>query len=379
VPDHKLAAEWRKNLTDAAPHLRVVELRGRSHTDASHPEPLCMRAEMAQAVAQAGEPVYETLCERRSDDDWVSGVPAERCPYFEACSASGYLAQFADKGPAVRIMPSAYLPLPRGKLLPKPNLVIIDERFWPEAISQRDIGLDRLAASRPGRQYDRGGHSALIAAFHLEDQSRLVHDALLDGEPLLAVMRNAGHDRKTLNELMRAEYGTIKNLRLSPSLSDEEIRRKLKSVEKIEAFGRYTLWRILRDEIETGRDEAHGVELRRNVHRGRGERQHRLYLHLRRELPRFAGAPVLLLDADLNCEIVGQLIPRLEVVTIAVERHAEVVQVRDTASSKRRLLGLPNDTTDPVLTHSGSCVDCAVMRRWRRVAVTLPHRTGRWS
>ena len=53
---------------------------------------------------------------------------------------------------------------------------------------------------------------------------------------------------------------------------------------------------------------------------------------------------VLLLDADLSREVADQRVPGVEVVEIAVERRAEVIQVCDTRCSKRRLLGAKNET-----------------------------------
>jgi hypothetical protein len=126
-------------------------------------------------------------------------------------------------------------------------------------------------------------------------------------------------------------------------MSDAEIRRKLDGLNRGEVFARARLWKILRDEIDTGREQAHGAELRRDVPIKAGERQDRVFLHHRRPLPRLSDTAVLLLDADLNREIAGQLVPGVEVVEIAVERRAEVIQVRDTRCSKRRLLGAQNE------------------------------------
>jgi hypothetical protein len=48
--------------------------------------------------------------------------------------------------------------------------------------------------------------------------------------------------------------------------------------------------------------------------------------------------PVLVLDADLDPTIGRTFLPRLETVAVPVDRCAEVIQVRDTACSRRRLL-----------------------------------------
>jgi hypothetical protein len=114
APDHMLTAEWANRLGDKAPDLRVQVIYGRSHEDRRGT--LCARASLAEDVARAGMGVYETLCKRTVGD--LSGGRFEECPYFRRCTATRYLAQFRDAGPAVRIMAHANLSLPRGRLLP---------------------------------------------------------------------------------------------------------------------------------------------------------------------------------------------------------------------------------------------------------------------
>ena len=63
----------------------------------------------------------------------------------------------------------------------------------------------------------------------------------------------------------------------------------------------------------------------------------RIYLFWRRDLE-LPDVPVLLLDADLDPTIARKFLPRLEVVEVPVDRCAEVIQVSDTACSRRRLL-----------------------------------------
>jgi hypothetical protein len=203
---------------------------------------------------------------------------------------------------------------PPGQLLPEPDMVIIDETFWREAVdTQRSIGIDRLTAARPARQFGRSGSGSLKTAFNLAGQATKVRDALLEGRPLLAELRQAGHSRETIADMARAENATIGALNLSPAMSDAEIRRKLDGLNRREVFARARLWKILRDEIDTGREQAHGLELRRNVSIEGGERQDRVFLHHRRPLPRLSDKAVLLLDADLNREIAGQRVPGVEV------------------------------------------------------------------
>jgi hypothetical protein len=114
-------------------------------------------------------------------------------------------------------------------------------------------------------------------------------------------------------------------------------RTRLAAYQRSEALKLYRFWKILEAEIERP-GPLRQIELRRDAVRWRGdEMMDRIYLSWRRDLE-LPDVPVLVLDADLDPTIGRKFLPRLEVVEVPVERRAEVIQVRDTACSRRRLL-----------------------------------------
>jgi putative DNA primase/helicase len=335
-PDHKLTGEWAERLSEAAPHLRVQIIRGRDHVDDEGS--LCARADAAAEIAKNGFSVVDHLCRRVIKSERDDGEDREElCPHYARCKASRYLSQFASSAPAVRILPHEYLGLPRPNGQPEPDLVIIDERFWAVARQVRSFGLDRLVSAR---RVDLFGQDATADVADVMVWSRVVHDALLTGKPLLAALRKAGITAGDLKAAARVEWGGVENIPVSPGMTDEEIRKRLSGFQRSEAAKLYRLWKTLETEIATGRDGAHGVELRRDVPvpGGKNERQDRIWLHWRRNL-RVGSVPALVIDADLDEEIARLFLPHIDVIEIQAERVAEVVQVHDTACSKQRLLG----------------------------------------
>ena len=136
VPDHTLAEELAIRAQAVASRLRVIVLRGRG-TTAKPERALCQKVRLAELVAKAGLNVMGTLCRLKGQD----GEPGEECEFAAVCP---YLAQFRDTAPAIRIMPHANLFVVRNKELPRPDLIVIDERFWPHAVVHKRLALDRL-------------------------------------------------------------------------------------------------------------------------------------------------------------------------------------------------------------------------------------------
>jgi putative DNA primase/helicase len=332
VSSHALATEWAIALCEHAPHLRVQVIRGREFEDLDGT--MCERAPAARAVAQAGGNVSHHLCRREFEDGTV-----EECPFLSGCR---YLAQFQDRSPAVRIFAHEYLCLPRQPGIPSPDLVVIDERFWHVAVQSRSMGLDRLTAARKLRLFkmrreDPGAVADLLAV------AAKVRDALLSERPLLAALREAGVTAAMLKDAARTEFGGADELPVTPALDDDTIMSRLAAAERSDATKLHRLWRVSETEIVLDREQAHGIELRRDEPRpGTGERQDRVHIHWRKPV-RIAGRPVLVIDADLDVDLARSFLPHLEAVHLPVERRVTIHQVVDTPATKRRLLRVQDE------------------------------------
>ena len=100
----------------------------------------CLRPELAAAVEGKVGSTYQAIC---------CNDTAE-CPLITRCRLTGYLAQYEDRAPALRIFPHAHLGIeqPEDLRLPKPDLVIIDEGCIDALREQLEVPLDWLADPR---------------------------------------------------------------------------------------------------------------------------------------------------------------------------------------------------------------------------------------
>lgn len=320
VPTAKLAQE----LAEAAQRagMRALVIRGREAVVGT--APLCEKHEEARTLGRAGLPVGPLLCRRTLDDG-----TEQRCPFFDTCR---YQAQFRDDAPGLRILLHEHLFLPRPKGLPAPDIVVIDESFALKAARHASFGLDRLTAVRPAAI--KPEHEA-----ELHDTARKVRDLLEQG----ADPRTAG-DPDTFRRCAELETSAELDGPIWPSMRWEEQRKRLAALQKREAGRLAAFWRVLAAEAErTG--PVQRILLRRNEPGRDGELRDRVHVWWRAPW-RVPDVPVLALDASLDAAIAAKLLPRLRVETIAARRNAEVIQVRDTACSRNRLLsfeGAPDE------------------------------------
>ena len=129
----------------------------------------------------------------RKEDDFGN---VTTCPYFHGCC---YVRQFDDLEGKLVVMAHEYLTLPK-KLIAKPSLVVVDERFFSTLIRATSLPLERVTSQRPATP---GIDDAIVAD--------LTHDA---GVAIRAVeagktMAEAGltPDRLQKNGPARGEAG----------------------------------------------------------------------------------------------------------------------------------------------------------------------------
>ena len=118
-----------------------------------------------------------------------------------------------------------------------------------------------------------------------------------------------------------------------------EQQSRAQQLQEIEAFKLAKLWRILaqdHDRVTQRVVIANGVEWQ-------GELQDRVFIYSTHapEIP--ATVPVLLLDADHDPLIGAATLPTNRRTALLPSFNAEVIQVRDTACSKNKLLGRKGD------------------------------------
>lgn len=332
APTHALCDEWRGRLEVAARNagvkVRVKVIRGRGH--GAPDDPMCAKWELANEVARMGLPVTSTLCERKKDSD-----ENERCEHHATCR---YIAQMRDTLPAVRIWPHEYLFLPRPTGLPEPDLVIIDEQFWPVGIRSTSFGLDRLVTPRNWLIFGQKNMDAVVDLHVVAGQA---HDALLKGQPLKATLRELGHDEASLKDAAKTEYGGAEFPTLSPGQSLADQTSVVRKFQRTESLSFYRLWKIIEGEWSLPGDEIHRAVLRHDhPEPGSGEKRDRLFLHWCRDTWA-AKYPVLHIDADSDERIVGRFLPHLEMHEVSVERNAHVVQLSNSTVSKTKLLKAP--------------------------------------
>ena len=273
VPEHRLSGELAVRLVAKAgpggARGRVIRGRGQEHPDG---EPMCAKADVAETVARLGAGVHETLCARTVKRKLPNGVTEaieERCEFYQNCP---YIRQFEDTGPAVRFMPHAYgfMPMPRG--MPKPDLVVIDERIWPASLrgmnSRTVVPLDRLRRVTPV-PVKRGRRAGSVDDAKTADLEAITAKAYraFDAarrrgrQPTIPELRAAGLSAADCRAAAGIWYGLVEELGITPGMPAPVQRARLEVVIANEAWRHARFWRLLAEEIGLEREDLHSIEL----------------------------------------------------------------------------------------------------------------------
>lgn len=291
---------------------------------------MCARADLAERVAKAGKRVFPSLCERVTPE----GEPV-RCPHFDGCT---YLRQWASlgEGPVLRFEAHAYLSLPGDGSQRKTALRVIDESLLGQFTRKADLPLDRWLRPRwpAGGKGKRAEADAAARAADATQAAAEVLQALQEGRsPVLD-----GYTAEDFEAFRDAERGGDV-LTTSPAADDLDLAAELAAVEPDSDAGkRAAVWAILADCRRRGLPVTERLRLVRDVPSpGTGERRDVIRATWLAEAPR--DAPVLILDADADPEILDRLYPGAELVRFDVRPNAHVVQVTDATFSKAAILG----------------------------------------
>jgi len=316
-PTHDLCGEEADELEKDAPDLRVLRIRGRGFPG------MCERADKAEQLGKLGFPVQSSLCRREREDGKL-----EFCPHYHSCK---YQAQFFIITPAIRVMAHEYLTLERMKDSPKPDLAIIDESFYRQAVKSSSFPAERLAEERTHYfEPDEG--------FTLRDLERISRLALkaLHSENPKEFLKAQGVTKADLQNCASAEWAGVEKSPVSPGMLDTEQFARLAAFKRSDAQKVWRFWSLLAEEFDRPGDLVR-IQFKEKYCMGDDHRD-RVFLFWKKDI-RIKGIPVLTLDADADHEITKKFLPHVETTEIAVKRKAKITQVSDTPCSKRRLLG----------------------------------------
>jgi hypothetical protein len=334
--------------------------RGRSALTRSalNPEtgqPMCARADEADALGGLGVPVKPNLCKRDNGDGTMS-----LCPFYAVCAgleapedggpAPAYLRQWDSlpPGPVLRFEAHAYLN-GRGDGSGRAiGLRIVDEKSWANALRHADVRADAWARADLASVARLPRHIARqIEAKREADAAdrvavaRRVLAALQAGEsPVLADV-----SAEDFEDFAKQDAATLPTqLKTLPSAPAHVRKAELEAMARLEREGRKraAVWRILADAKRRGIDKPERLEWLPDWQGPKGDKEPRnvIRVHWMAELP--TDAPMILLDADADPVMIERLHPGARLVDIAVKPRAEVIQVCDKTFPKAALIGPEN-------------------------------------
>lgn len=301
VPRHDLGSEIAEKLRElASDKFDVVQVRGRKHHDE---DGVVMCARYDSVVAQMeshGISVTPNACYRND---------AEKCRYYDDCP---YWDQFRPRANGVvRIMPHAYLALPRMSTLPKPDLVVVDEGPLPSLHKKHQVPLSNVAS-----------HFAKEGSISL---GNIMSGALRNGQPLLQAIRDAGFDSNALDAL-EFDYGRGV---FTPGASDGSLTTAAANLDLRYARDLKALQTVLAEELDAHKTNAEATRIRYHA----GFDAAFVDLISKPSIP--FGIPLLLLDGTGNPLITSRVFGCVEFKQVEAEPRAFVTQIYDRTGSNQ--------------------------------------------
>jgi hypothetical protein len=330
VPTHDLAEEAEAAFRALHPGVPSMVLRGRNAIEPATKEPMCQKSDLADIVAKvASWGVTGILCQAEyppGSGRMRRGPCRNGCTWFE---------QFPGDEKRVIFLPHAYLrsPLPGG-IGGNVALRIIDEKFLGSMAYTQTLYVDewlkRCSCS-----------SSVLAGPPVcrHEARRIVHQALLQGRPIIPALTEAGLDRAALESFAAMEAAEVPQLEVTPWMAAIFQNQRVKKFD-IQAYfaarARVRLWNMLLEDWACGISER--INLTKTPCPG-GPPRSIIQMHSCSSIPR--DAPLILLDADADPLIVETCLPATRFVSIEVRPNAEVVQVEDQTFSDTALLTQP--------------------------------------
>jgi hypothetical protein len=308
---------------------RAIVIRGRQSKGMCDPE----RLKVVEAAQKAGcDSIYRTCCATPA----VGNAPASFCPGYEQC---GYIAQFMDDAPALRVLAHARLAIrePNDLAMPAADLVIVDE----SAIS----ALVASVVVDPALLTDRATYDSEAGEEHRIEDAEAIGRAVAEavaGADAVAALRAVGVEPQHLREAAVSASLAAEKSRPAvwPGMRPDLAKAILRGHKKHEGRSVAAVFAQLARDMEAGRTASIGVEWDA-LHKARLENgQEVIHPIIRRHgltAPKAApgAAPLLLLDADADLAINRRLFGGdLRGFTVPAVRHAYVIQVSDWSVAK---------------------------------------------
>lgn len=321
MPTLDLALRAHEEFRSLAPNLPSRVIRGR---DARRPDDpgmqMCERAEIARKISGLVPSVTQALCRGRGPDGtFVQSPCASNCPY---------LRQKDVPGPHVVFLSHAYLTVdpPIDRDFPT-ALRVIDEKVWPTLTRTSHLSMDDLM-SPPPKSYPNGLRGVLTAA------KAAIVDGLQRGLPLHDHVRSAGTNTGQLVELARAEDQTRTPLEIGPWQTEATIAFRADTFDSrsfLAARRRRRLFDLL-----AGKESGYAVGL--DLSEVQDDQETRTVIASSSIVSVARDAPLLLLDADADCDITDRIAPGAAFVSIQSPPVADIVQISDLTMSNSWLL-----------------------------------------
>ncbi|MBK3776189.1 hypothetical protein GAY31_18865 [Azospirillum brasilense] len=307
--------------------VRCAVIRGRTQKEdnppPNHPElaaPLCRRAGVIEQAMKAGvQDIERRFCEVEVKGEDGSTVRVDRCPDRVGCP---YYAQF-DHEADVYVMAHDRAFTPPGETkVPPPALVVVDENIMSSLIAT-GWPFTRPELVRSAGEF---GHIAEAIAAALED-----------GADPFATLRKFDLTPHKLEEMAATLAGEAEDaLDLSPEDDDKTAADKLNRVPRLYAV---RVFRRLADEWRANpqKTEARSLIFERGAEvmiGGEVRIMDVFWTQYRKKTRGLQKAPVLLLDATADPDLLRVAFPGLQAESVVARRNFKVVQAEGFAASK---------------------------------------------
>lgn len=328
VPTHSLGDEARRKTPDS---VTTALWQGRKAKNVNTGEPLCHDLEAVEAALAIGADVEQTACRKGA------GV----CPFYETC---GYQAQKKEAKAADVVFAAHEIGFHPPDILGEGfGLVVIDEAFWQDGITDSRIIISGLAhdlEAFPVR--DHGDITNADDTAHLAELiSRLQRalDASPDGYVTKAALIAAGllpkndYEAGSCAKAHKYEWRRKVDVGLRPGAN---AAARQKALEQYQFLGqirrRAAMWQAL-DELLAGDADATG-RLRIETEKTKEGSIRKLHVLGRQELhEKVAGLPLIHADATMQIDLVRHYLPRIET---ALDLDVDTPHMRVT-----QVIGLP--------------------------------------
>jgi hypothetical protein len=328
VPTHALGDEARLRMPAG---VSTALWQGRTATQLQTGEPLCRNLEAVEAALKLSADVERTACRKGR------GANAIKCPLYETCA---YQAQ----KPVVRAADVVFAAHEIAFQEPGKGfgLVVIDESFWQDGLSDARIAIAGLA--HEVQAFPVRDHGKIIEddTAHLKDLIARVQrafDAMPDGyvqqAPLIAegLLPNSQYEPGSCAMAGKLEWKRKVDVGLRPNASAEQRQNALKQFAFMGQLPRRAaMWHAL-DELISGEAQTTGRLRLETITTKEGSVRYLRVIGRKDIDETLAGLPLIHADATLQIDIVHHYLPRLR---LALDLDVEAPHEHIT-----QLVGLP--------------------------------------